>query len=326
MLLALAALSLSQCTIDPAIEFGDICPANSKHTLSYIIGDNIYYNDGKNWPESFQFNACPAIYPSCAIDQSGHYYCMSACPKPQIGCDGKCINPMTDLTYCGAVSTSDAQYACQNYQTCAPNQTCTQGKCIDKTCTPPDTRCINGRLEECIDMQWNFIKNCETNECSSDWACATSNCTNGDNRCSHNRYEICVNGSWIVSLTCQDGYSCVKTLGCIPSDTCTTTFSFYDPWTALNSGGTANYDVYLVGNFNTNDDGTWKQTDPNYKMTADGNGLHTIVVKWPVNSSYEYKYYVNGWADASWKTDAEDGISNGIANITSCNLKFGSQP
>lgn len=325
VLLTLAALMMSGCILEDTPEYGDKCPPISGHTLSYIVGDKIYSNDGIHWNESYASQYCPKDYPSCAIDSSGQYYCMASCPDSQIGCDGKCINPMTDPDYCGATTNDSVKFACQNYLTCQANQTCTLGKCIDKTCNNTETRCINGRMEECIDMQWHFIENCATGECQSDWSCAASHCTNNDSRCTHNRYETCVNGSWITTLTCQPGFSCVKTLGCVSPSACTTTFAFYDPWTALKSGGKADFDVYLVGSFNVEADGTWKQTDPTYKMTADGNGMHTIAVEWPIGSNYEYKYYVNGWANDSWKTDAPDGISNGIANITSCDMKFGAQ-
>lgn len=325
VLFCITAFMFSGCLLEDMPDYGDDCPPNTIHTLSYIIAEKIYYDDGKKWPESYQKRYCPGAYPSCAIDSKNNYYCMSSCPDSQIGCDGKCINPMTDSHYCGAIAGSDVRYGCQNYQVCTNNQTCNQGKCVDKACNTSETRCINGRMEECIDMQWSFVKNCATGECQSDWACAMSHCTNNDSRCTHNRYEICVNGSWVTSLTCQPGFTCIKTKGCVSADACTTTFTFYNQWTALNSGGNANFDVYLVGSFNTEADGTWKTNDSSYKMTADGNGLHTIVVEWPVNSSYEYKYYINGWGNDSWKTDAQDGISNGIATISSCGMSFGAQ-
>ena len=109
-----------------------------------------------------------------------------------------------------------------------------------------------------------------------------------------------------------------------PSDpgSCVTTFTYYNEWTNVGSGGTADFDVYLVGSFNMEGE-TWKTTDPAYKMTSDGKGTHTITVEWPVGTKHEYKYYVNGWEQDSWKTDASDGQSNGVAHITSCGMKFG---
>lgn len=103
---------------------------------------------------------------------------------------------------------------------------------------------------------------------------------------------------------------------------CLTTFTYYNQWTNKGSGGEQDWDVYLVGSFNKDGD-TWITTDAQYKMQSDGNGTHTITVNWPVGTQHEYKYYVNGWENDSWKTDASDGQSNGVANITSCGMKFG---
>ncbi|GEM_PF-2181403 len=83
---------------------------------------------------------------------------------------------------------------------------------------------------------------------------------------------------------------------------CTTTFKFHNKWTSKNSGGEQDWDVYLVGDFSMEGD-AWKVGDPAYKMTSDGNGTHTLTVKWAQNETHRYKYYVDGWGEDSFKSD-----------------------
>ncbi len=97
-------------------------------------------------------------------------------------------------------------------------------------------------------------------------------------------------------------------------DECITTFTYYNQYANAENNVSG---VYLVGSFND-----WTEQDPNYLMTTDGNGKWTIDVKWPVGTNVEYKYIVFDWADDKWKTDAADGTSNGVANITQCGMKF----
>ena len=104
-----------------------------------------------------------------------------------------------------------------------------------------------------------------------------------------------------------------------PTDeTCQVTFTYFNQWTNVCSGGADNWDVYLVGSMND-----WKEADEAFKMTSDGKGTHSITVTLQKGETYEYKYFVNGWDKDSWKTDAEDGASNGIAVISSCDVSFG---
>ena len=104
---------------------------------------------------------------------------------------------------------------------------------------------------------------------------------------------------------------------------CDVTFTYYNQYTNVTSGGAADFDVYLVGSFNAESDGTWKVADPAWKMVSDGNGTHIKTVKLKKNAEYDYKYYVNGWADDSWKTDEEDGQSNGHFKLDKCGMEIG---
>lgn len=61
--------------------------------------------------------------------------CTVICSGNTVKCNGVCIDPLTDLVYCGA----DAQ--CQNYQTCSGNDICDNGSCgppaVDPQCFQP---------------------------------------------------------------------------------------------------------------------------------------------------------------------------------------------
>ena len=82
---------------------------------------------------------------------------------------------------------------------------------------------------------------------------------------------------------------------------CLTTFIYHNKWTSTRTGGVDNYDVYLVGDFNLDGD-KWKETDPAFKMQSDGDGTHTITVKWKKGETHQYKFFINGWGGDSYKS------------------------
>lgn len=112
---------------------------------------------------------------------------------------------------------------------------------------------------------------------------------------------------------------------------CLTTFKYYNAYTNTGSGGAADFKVHLVGEFNG-----WEKNDSNYTMNSDGNGCHTIQVKFDEGSSTKYKFHVEGWEnqetgnDDGWMSDPynteydNDGNSN--AYIASCGMTFGGCP
>lgn len=112
---------------------------------------------------------------------------------------------------------------------------------------------------------------------------------------------------------------------------CTATFTFYNQYTSVGSGGTADFDVYLVGEFNDwlkAVDGLITSPDKDqYKMKSDGKGNHTITIEVEEGKAYKYKYYVSGWEGNAWQSDpanpSVDGEGNSIANIDECGLSFG---
>ena len=112
---------------------------------------------------------------------------------------------------------------------------------------------------------------------------------------------------------------------------CYATFTYFNEYTNIASGGTADFDVYLVGEFNNWLDAVegaiTSPSKANYKMTSDGKGNHTIKIEVEKDDSYKYKYYVDGWDKDSWKTDPangeKDNDDNSIAKITQCGISFG---
>ena len=90
-----------------------------------------------------------------------------------------------------------------------------------------------------------------------------------------------------------------KRCPCVGDDcsTCEVTFVYENKWSA-------GFDVYLVGDFNTEDD-KWILKDPNYIM-QDEDGKHTISVNFKEGESIYYQFYVDGWKNESIGTD--DGL------------------
>lgn len=132
--------------------------------------------------------------------------------------------------------------------------------------------------------------------------------------------EICGNGidDDGNGLTDADDLEC---------GSCSATFTFYNQHTNKESGGNDDFDVYLVGSFNTTEDGTWILNDDKYKMTSDGKGTHTITLEYPKNASFEYKYHVKGWVDADnndngWFSDAGSN-GNAVADFSICGKRYG---
>ena len=175
------------------------------------------------------------------------------------------------------------------------------------------------------------------------WGCDDS--SNGDFDCGHGSlnggacqcetgYKYDVNQSCTV---CADGYLknesgiCVKKDAEEPGDsgntgdaTCKTTFHYFNEWSSTGACGEADFDVYLIGSFND-----WKEADPAYKMTSNGDGSHSITVDLKKGEGYVYKYYINGWAENSYQDEPaasdRDSEGNALANIQACGLTFGTR-
>ncbi len=102
------------------------------------------------------------------------------------------------------------------------------------------------------------------------------------------------------------------------AEKCYATIYYTNPGTSASSGGTKDWDVYLIGDFNN-----WKKADASFKMNALGDGTHAIKLAVTKNQSIEYKFYVDGWADASYQTTEADGKSNIKTTFASCDMSIG---
>ncbi len=153
--------------------------------------------------------------------------------------------------------------------------------------------------------------------------CADSTDEEKDMICGHGHYDSTTQG-----CVCDVGYVANAAGVCVssttspeepkpPKEDCVATFYYTNPSTHKDSGGADDFDVHLVGDFNN-----WKEADPAFKMTYMSDGTHAIKVKVNAGATIQYKYYVNGWAENSWQSDAANPGDNATATFT-CGMSIG---
>lgn len=179
LVLLILSIFLSACGQDETLSFGQECPEMQKIILDAnrvcTIGDN---EDGlealcKAYLPYFEVEQCPSRFPRC-LEGS----CQSSCGPMMVDCNGVCVNPLTDNSYCGA--TGDCEDANAG-QTCLDGTVCKQGLCQD-TCPSSQVYC-NGR---CIDP-----------ESDKDYCGAQKDCTG---------YTSCLDGEVCYQSKC--GQNC----------------------------------------------------------------------------------------------------------------------
>ncbi|MEM9696288.1 MAG: hypothetical protein AAGA56_27330 [Myxococcota bacterium] len=124
--------------------------------------------------------------------------CAPSCPVGQIACNGQCIDPATDETYCGAT------FGCTGSSagvTCAPGQICSGSTCI--------TSCPAGLVEcnsTCIDPDN------DPNFCGANSLCGS--------------FDVCGGGEYCNQGNCESlGVSCAPPTGTTVMPNQTTTFT-----------------------------------------------------------------------------------------------------
>lgn len=205
------------CSIDQAEERGQLCPPEAfrDQALSYIQMDKDLVSTPSNaltigHSEYFNAKVCPYEFKGCFQDTSKRFYCMNACQSDRVACDGKCIDPDTDRTYCGAKNdcTSGQYGCCSDFKTCKDWEDCVDGACRNKIVPDGTTRCTDGRLYtySLEDNYWQLTLTCRDQKCNSEGTdCAT------DAGCSYKsvRYAnlalICSKDEQNVVLQCVDG-------------------------------------------------------------------------------------------------------------------------
>jgi len=136
--------------------------------------------------------------------------CVSDCNLPNLDCDGACIDPQTDVTYCGA--TDDCQGDNVGV-TCGAGEECDGGACVE-ACAPPNLVCEG----TCIDPQTDNTYCGAGGDCSG--ASAGVTCDAGAGESCQN--GVCETGCVAPNVDCQG--NCINPLSdltyCGASDDC----------------------------------------------------------------------------------------------------------
>ncbi|MEI9950156.1 MAG: hypothetical protein WDO74_14570 [Pseudomonadota bacterium] len=140
--------------------------------------------------------------------------CSLSCPAGQLDCDGSCINPASDRSYCGATAGCGLQSVGSKGTACAVGMVCSAGACAvscpagqlncDGTCiNPASDRSYCGATTGCgVDDVGSKGSACAVGTVCSDGACAVS-CAAGQLDCD----GICINPA-------SDRSYCGATAGC----------------------------------------------------------------------------------------------------------------
>lgn len=229
-----AAAASSGCVLEPLPNYGEACPPGEgeRGRLSYVqTGDSARCGDGDGcYADEFLYGVCPEEYAQCNIDTAGEYYCMQRCPSGQIACDGQCIEPQTNSSYCGAKDTcSDSGASCCGaYEVCKAYQTCSDGSCRDKACTAGESVCDGGVVYVCgaseSKTRWAESQTCEGGACNAE----KTGCPNaapceaggvyilhGGLKCSADGRKIygCKDGDLYEAETCEPSSVCADRAG-----------------------------------------------------------------------------------------------------------------
>ena len=237
--LALLTVAAAGCSLDELQEFGDTCPPKQSKSakLAYVqtsaetqcrLGEACY-------EEAFTTGKCPKDFAGCYLDSNKNYYCLAKCPAGQIACDGRCISPETDKTFCGATDSCNNYGCCENYTTCSWWESCQSGKCVETICEKGQTRCIGGVVQRCVNHVWEKLETCQDNACNAEQTnCRTmTSCIangeivlNGEDGCMDGDIVTCSNGRILPKESCSADTICTLSEGTykcmIPTpDTCT---------------------------------------------------------------------------------------------------------
>ncbi len=226
------ALALTGCVLGDVAERGEVCPPEGiGGKLSFIqMGPVSQCHDGDNcYTKTFTLGICPIEYDGCYLDSEDRFYCMSSCPPEQVPCNGSCINPKTDLDYCGASNTCTEYGCCTGGTKCSWWETCQDGRCIDTACTEGKTRCRDGVMSKCQNGVWvdgeickKALCNDEQTACAVIMACEVDDAIvqDGAKACNKNNQIVtCNSGVPSVVESCSDHEVCAladSEYACIP--------------------------------------------------------------------------------------------------------------
>jgi hypothetical protein len=153
--------------------------------------------------------------PQNVPSQPGEIPAGQTCPKPQIWCNGRCVDPATDLGNCGG---------CMN--PCQPGQPCIGGKCVSENPgmpgTPgileiPETPAIPGTSGTPVTPGTTGSPSCSSGQTNCYGSCVdlqsdTGHCGTCNTKCASGK--VCSSGS--CTITCSAGQnncggSCINT-------------------------------------------------------------------------------------------------------------------
>ena len=131
---------------------------------------------------------------TCGAGQAcGGGVCAISCPPGQVACNGTCVDPKSNGTYCGATPGCGLGDAGTAGTTCPGGQLCSAGTC-QSSCAQNLVPCnVNGTLT-CIDPSTNSQFCGATTGCNADAGTAGQACPSG---------EICAGGA--CSVSCLKG-------------------------------------------------------------------------------------------------------------------------
>lgn len=175
-----AATCLQSCSLERLPTYGNACPSeNNTGSLSYIIVSEKERCDrnGDCFSDSFQYNVCPSSVPTCYRDTDNRYYCMSSCPSDQVACNGKCVNPDSADSFCGARGgcfSDDPNSDDFKGIECKSYQSCKFAKCEKTKCNP-------GQHDYGDDCEDDSIRHCGShdNDCETIGGWLSGACIDG---------------------------------------------------------------------------------------------------------------------------------------------------
>ncbi len=158
------------CALDDVVERSDTkCEAEYTEVNGLICHLNAQNDEdpacSEGYRNAMKIGFCPKNLETCAEDANGVSYCHVTCNSGQVYCNGGCIDPSTDMKYCGSkgycfsddMNSDDYQGA-----KCADGTTCSSGKCH------ASTACGTNQHEDetgvCID---NSVEMCGTQSCTA---------------------------------------------------------------------------------------------------------------------------------------------------------------
>ena len=121
----------------------------------------------------------------CAVGEMCLYgVCTVTCVSDQVNCDGKCINPQTDIEHCGASGSCSGNNAGKR---CKEGEVCSEGECR--------VTCVSGQINcggKCIDPLRD-----------NDYCGASGSCLNDEAGQKCEEGKVCSDG--VCGLTCPKG-------------------------------------------------------------------------------------------------------------------------